>query len=277
MTKVTINDEILVQFMDVKCIRVNGETFLKTEWEDNFGELDFSIDLIKNNLPDNLKNAEFYSIFWDKNSPNDSGFNVLIDGYFKFDLTEENYNKYIKPYVDIWQQVKDKIDQEQAAAEEEYQKFTNRQIRAYSAINSNYADALKTSYVNTSLGYAADISAESTATLLGTKLNFDNGTINSTTFVDYHDINRNVNAEQLNSIISEINLTQTHLRNQKQDFIQQVKNTYDNDSLNAVLVQCKFTTLDFNSDVEVASGNDRIPQYTEIEIEQKDLIALVNK
>lgn len=268
-----------VQFKDNKCVDINYMRYSFNDENSLYQDLlnNLSIDTIKNNLPDNIKNSEIYGITWFLNDNGQTGFNTVNDGFYLFEPTEENYNKYCKPYADIWQEIKDKIEQEQAAAEEEYQKFTNRQIRAYSAINSNYADALKTSYVNTSLGYAADISAESTATLLGTKLNFDNGTINSTTFVDYHDIDRNINAEQLNSIISEINLTQTHLRNQKQDFIQQVKDTHDNDSLNAVLAQCKFTTLDFNSDVEVASGNDRVPQYTEIEIEQKDLIALVNR
>ena len=258
-------ETVYIQFIDNKCIAVNNEYFYKSQYQNDFGELDFTIDLIKNNLSDNLKNAEFYSIFWDKNSPNDSGFNVLVDGYFQFDLTEENYNRYVKPYVDIWQQVKDKKDQEQQQAQEEYAKFSSRQLRAYDLVNENYQSALENAPVTTSLGYDADISTDSIASLLGTKVNFENNTYTNTVFVDYYNIDRNVNEQQLNTIISEINLTQNHLRNQKQDYIAQIKNTYDNDSLNAILPTLKFTTLDFTQDVDPAN-EDNVKQYKEVEI-----------
>ena len=190
---------------------------------------------------------------------------------------EENYNKYIKPFTDQWEAEKDRIEQEQQAAAEEYAKFSSRQIRAYDLVNRSYNDILNNGYVTTSLGYDADISTASTASLLGTKFNLDNDTYDSANFVDYHDLNRQIDSVKCNTIISEINQTQNHLRDQKQDFIAQIKNTTDNESLNTLLPTLKFTTLDFTQDTSTTGDEDMPKQYKEIPINQLDLLSLIDR
>lgn len=191
---------------------------------------------------------------------------------------EENYNKYIKPFVDQWQAEKDRIEQEQQQAQEEYAKFSSRQLRAYDLVKTNYQSALDNAPVVTSLGFNADISTESTATLLGSKLNLDNGTYDSVNFVDYYDIDREIDSAQINIILSEINQAQNHLRNQKQDYIAQIKNTYDNESLNALLPSLKFTTLDFTQDTS-SQGAEQLKQYKEREItvKQYDILNTIDQ
>ena len=175
------------------------------------------------------------------------------------------WEEVIKPFTDQWQDEKDRIEQEEQEAQENYQKFSSRQLRAYDLVKTNYQSALDNAPVITSLGYSADISTDSVATLMGTKLNFENNTYDTVNFVDYYDIDREIDSVKLDIIISEINLTQNHLRNQKRDYIAQIKNTYDNDSLNAILPTLKFTTLDFTQDVDPAN-EDNVKQYKEVEI-----------
>ena len=254
-----------------KGIVVDGEAFIKTQLQNDFDGLDFSADLVQDKIDElnldegNIGDGELGTIEWNKNEPTLTRINFATGYSYMYEATEENYNKYIKPYVDIWQQVKDKKDQEQQQAQENYQKFSSRQLRAYDLVKTNYQSALDNAPVITSLGYSADISTNSVATLMGTKLNFENNTYDTVNFVDYHDIDREIDSVKLDIIISEINLTQNHLRNQKRDYIAQIKNTYDNDSLNAILPTLKFTTLDFTQDVDPAN-EDNVKQYKEVEI-----------
>ena len=239
--------------------------------QNDFDGLDFSADLVQDKIDElnldegNIGDGELGTIEWNKNEPTLTRINFATGYSYMYEATEENYNKYIKPYVDIWQQVKDKKDQEQQQAQENYQKFSSRQLRAYDLVKTNYQSALDNAPVITSLGYSADISTDSVATLMGTKLNFENNTYDTVNFVDYYDIDREIDSVKLDIIISEINLTQNHLRNQKRDYIAQIKNTYDNDSLNAILPTLKFTTLDFTQDVDPAN-EDNVKQYKEVEI-----------
>ena len=266
-----------------KAIIVDDEIFYKTQYQDDFGELDFSDDLVQDKINElnldegNIGNGELSTIEWNKSESNLTRI-CFVTGYtYMFDLTEDNYNKYIKPYADIWQQVKDRKDQEQQQAQENYQKFNSRQLRAYDLVKTNYQSALDNAPVITSLGYSADISIDSVATLMGTKLNFENNTYDTVNFVDYYDIDREIDSAKLDIIISEINLTQNHLRNQKQGFIAQIKNTYDNDSLNAILPTLKFTTLDFTQDIDPAN-EDNVKQYKEVEItiKQYDMLNTID-
>ena len=266
-----------------KGIVVDGEAFIKTQLQNDFDGLDFSADLVQDKIDElnldegNIGDGELGTIEWNKNEPTLTRINFATGYSYMYEATEENYNKYIKPYVDIWQQVKDKKDQEQQQAQENYQKFSSRQLRAYDLVKTNYQSALDNAPVITSLGYSADISTDSVATLMGTKLNFENNTYDTVNFVDYYDIDREIDSVKLDIIISEINLTQNHLRNQKQDYIAQIKNTYDNDSLNAILPTLKFTTLDFTQDVDPAN-EDNVKQYKEVEItiKQYDMLNTID-
>ena len=200
------------------------------------------------------------------------------EDYHEIPLTDEDWETCVKPFTDQWQTEKDRIEQEEQEAQENYQKFSSRQLRAYDLVKTNYQSALDNAPVVTSLGFDADISTESTATLLGSKLNLDNGTYDSVNFVDYYDIDREIDSTQINIILSQINQAQNHLRNQKQDYIAQIKNTYDNESLNALLPSLKFTTLDFTQDIS-SQSEEQLKQYREIEItvKQYDILNTIDQ
>lgn len=264
---VSINDDIFI-IPSENSIAVNNETL----W--------FEFTKPKKILDINIKNIS--QIWW--KSSNESKI-VWYEGELyaslmhEIPLTEDEntFNEIVKPFADQWQDEKDRIEQEQQQAQEEYAKFSSRQLRAYDLIKTNYQSALDNAPVITSLGYSADISTNSVATLMGTKLNFENNTYDTVNFVDYYDIDREIDSVKLDIIISEINLTQNHLRNQKQDFIAQIKNTYDNDSLNVILPTLKFTTLDFTQDVDPAN-EDNVKQYKEVEItiKQYDMLNTID-
>ena len=264
---VTINDSVFI-IPSENSVNVNGETL----WFDM-------------NKPEKIKNIStelIEGIYWKQGGESKIcyyGDKLYGEDYHELPLTvdESTWEEVIKPFTDQWQAEKDRIEQEQQAAAEEYAKFSSRQIRAYDLVNRSYNDILNNGYVTTSLGYDADISTASTASLLGTKLNLDNDTYDSANFVDYHDLNRQIDSVKCNTIISEINQAQNHLRDQKQDFISQIKNITDNESLNTLLPTLKFTTLDFTQDTSTTGDEDMPKQYKEIPINQLDLLSLIDR
>lgn len=263
----TINDSVYV---------VPSENMIHV----NDTPLNFSL-----NNPDAIKNIPInlvLQIYWKWGGENKIAYyedKLYGEKYREMLLTDADWQEVVKPYADQWQAEKDRIEQEQQAAAEEYAKFSSRQIRAYTLINDNYKSALENAGVATSLGYDADISADSSATLLATKMNLDNGVYDTVNFVDYHDLNREIDGAKCETLISEINQTQNHLRDQKQDFMAQVKNCSSNEQLDALLPTLKFTTLDFTQDTATASEETMPKQYKEVEItyKQLDMLTMIDK
>lgn len=228
----------------IKSIAVNGEYFFKGKNQDDFGELDFDVNLIKNNIPENIKNDEITSLNWDKSKPSETYINTVETGVVRFELTEENYNKYIKPYVDIWQQIKDKIEQEQEEQEKEYNKFENRQKRALTQLNQGFEDVKNRAHIFSSLGFESDADSTANENITGLLLTIGDSTIQ---FCDYYNEFHTLNKSQLTTLQNEIIRNAQNLYAQKWQFRTAIENATDNSSLDEAVSQINFTYMDFST------------------------------
>ena len=234
-------------YLDGQSMLVDGE-YLYTEG--------VSLDLIANKLPSNVNFDDVKTLGWTSNMGlPQKGFISLADGSL-FVFGEDKYNDYIQPYVDIWQAKQDEQQQEQEKAKVEWNKFENRQARAIEVIRADYARAQSDGFMRSSLGFDADISPSSTATLLGTQTNLvatqstKSTETPTTAFFDFNGYRHDLDADQVQVLICEINYAQNHLRVQKHRFKTAVTATTDNESLNTCLATCLFTALDFSRAAE---------------------------
>lgn len=204
--------------------------------------------VIEKNIPSNINPSQIDSIGWNKLVPNECCFYMTTGEGYHF--TEDKYNDYIQPYVDLWQAEKDRLEQEQAEAEQEYAKFENRKERALDSIVNDYHGALEVGFVRTSMGFDADISPDSVATLSATNLALTRNLIEEeppkTVFRDFYGLKRELDKVQVELLICQINAAQNHIRELKYTFKDKIKNTIDNESLNAALDTCAYSTLDFS-------------------------------
>lgn len=235
-----------VQFKDNKCVDINYMRYSFNDEKSLYQDLlnNLSIDTIKNNLPDNIKNSEIYGITWFLNDNRQTGFNTVNDGFYLFEPTEENYNKYCKPYADIWQEIKDKIEQEQEEAEKEYNKFENRQKRALTQLNQDFEDIKERAYIKSSLGFTSDADSTANENITGLLLTIGDNTIQ---FCDYYNEFHTLNKSQLTTLQNEIIQNAQNLYTQKWQYRTAIENATDNSSLDEAVSQINFTYMDFSN------------------------------
>lgn len=206
-------------------------------------------DLIIDKLPSEIDPINIDNISWKKDVPNECCFYMTTGEGHHF--TEDKYNDYIQPYVDLWQTEKDRLEQEQIQAQQEYSKFENRKERALDSIVNDYHTALEKGFVRTSLGFDADISPDSVATLSATNLSLNRNILAEeppkTVFRDFYGLKRELDKVQVELLICQINIAQNHIRELKYEFKSKVKETFDNESLNTALDACVYSTLDFSN------------------------------
>ena len=254
-----MKNEVNIYF-DVQAIQVDGR-YLPIQG--------VSLTLIIDTLPSDVDFSGVKNMGWSSNMglPK-KGYIALSNGSpFMFD--EDKYADYIQPYVDLWQAEIDRLEQEQQAAKEEYAKFENRKERALDTIQSDYEAVLSRGFVRTSLGFDADIKPDSTATLLGTQTGLvyasralDVGSeAPRTVFRDFYGLKRELDAVQVERLICEINGAQNYIRELKYKFKDQIKGTFDNDSLNAVIKDLAYSTLDYSNLDE--QGNPAVLPFVE--------------
>lgn len=168
----------------------------------------------------------------------------------EIEKTEENYQKYCQPLIDLWQAEKDRIEAEQEAAKQELLKFENRKERALDSLVNDYHGALESGFVRTSMGFDADISPDSVATLSATNIALNRNILAEespkTVFRDFYGLKRELDKVQVELLICQINAAQNHIRELKYTFKTKVKESHDNESLNAALNTCVYSTLDFS-------------------------------
>lgn len=157
--------------------------------------------------------------------------------------TPENFAKWVQPFIDLWQAEKDRLEQELL-------KFENRKERALETLVNDYHSALESGFVRTSMGFDADISPDSVATLSATNLALNRNILAEeppkTVFRDFYGLKRELDKVQVELLICQINAAQNHIRELKYTFKDKIKNTIDNESLNAALDTCVYSTLDFS-------------------------------
>ena len=229
--------EVIISF-NVQRISVDKESF----------ELSLSKDLLKA-VPTDVALDDVEEIWW-----NVSGTSCfMLAGGTPVFFAEDKYEDYVKPFADIWQAEKDKRTQEQLVLEQNYAKYENRKARAIKIIRADYDNAAEYGFVRTSLGFDADISPKSSATLAGTQasLAYAVTTLSNgepkTDFLDFNSIEHELDVTQVGRLIYEINYAQNYIRGLKHTFKTKINDeTADNESLNAVLETCIYNTLDFS-------------------------------
>ena len=202
-----------------------------------------TIDLVKDVLPDNVKNEKINYIVWDIDQPLQTAFNLADGGAILFEANEENYNKWVKPYVDLWQAEKDRIEQEQQQQQEEYNKFENRQARALTQLNDDFETAKERAHIVSSLGFTADANQTANENITGLLVTI--GDTEKVQFCDYHNIFRELTKADLQVLQTEIIANAQNLYQQKWVYRTQIENCTNNEGLDAVLEAINFTYMDF--------------------------------
>lgn len=210
-----------------------------------------SLSLIINKLPSDVDFNGVKVMAWSDNTGLPQKGYISLSNGTPFLFGEDKYNDYIQPYVDLWQAEKDRLEQEQIEAEQEYAKFENRKERALDSLVDDYHDALAKGFVRTSMGFDADISPNSVATLSATNITLSRNILSEeapkTVFRDFYGLKRELNQVQVELLICQINAAQNHIRELKYTFKTKVKESHDNESLNAALDTCVYSTLDFSN------------------------------
>lgn len=249
-------------------MNINDVNLVATKTSISFNNLSFTI---KFNPPEAFpQNGNNWSFMW---SPNYQVAYLDIFGEstqsIEIEKTEENYQKYCQPLIDLWQVEYDRVQVEQEAAKQELLKYENRKERALNEIQKDYEAVLERGFVRTSLGFDADISPDSSATLLGTQTSLvytmrtlAESETPKTVFRDFYGLKRELDAVQVERLICEINGAQNHIRELKYAFKGAVKETFDNDSLNACIENCVYSTLDYSNLDE--SSNPAILPFVEV-------------
>lgn len=215
---------------------------------DNWYHFDsFSIDIIENVLPENAQgdeNGSINYIVWYLNDPLQTCFSFTNGATILFDNTEENYNKYIKPYADMWQEKYDAEQEEQEQIQQEYNKFENRQARALVQLNQDFETAAQRAHVKSSLGFEVDANSTANGNVNGLLVTIGTGTVD---FCDYYNQFHELNKAQLETLQSEIIQNGQSLYAQKWQYRTAIENCTDNEGLDAIVATIEFTYMDFST------------------------------
>lgn len=210
-------------YMSSKSVAVNDETLY----------FDFTV-------PDIYPEDFFYIIWW----PNDNVFawfqaDELGNNQVKHELepTEENYNIYVKPFVDQWQTEKDRL-----AAEEVY--LPHRKTVALQTLNEEFEQAKERSHIKSSLGFTADANSTANENVNGLLITIGDGTVQ---FCDYYNGFHELNKAQLETLQSEIIQNGQNLYAQKWQYRTAIEDCVDNEGLDAVVATIEFTYMDFST------------------------------
>lgn len=238
-----MKNKVMVWFDGYKSVEVDGK---------DLPIANLSISTIQDKLPSDLEPNKILGIDWNMSVDNKICFG-LNDGSPRI-FEADRYDDFIQPYVNLWQAEKDRLEQEQIEAEQEYAKFENRKERALNTIQADYEAVLERGFVRTSLGFDADISPDSSATLMGTQINLvytmrtmSEGEPPKTVFRDFYGLKRELDVVQVERLICEINGAQNYIRELKYQFKGAVKETFDNASLNTCIETCVYSTLDYSN------------------------------
>lgn len=162
------------------------------------------------------------------------GRGVLVD--------ETEYENYVKPYVDLWQAEKDRLEKEEQEAQAEYNKFENRQARALTTLNTEFEQAKTDAHLTSSLGFEIDANQTANENITGLLVTIGNGT---TQFCDYNNVFHEVNKADLETMQTEIIQNAQYLYQQKWSYRTQIEECTDGDALDEILAQIEFKYKDF--------------------------------
>lgn len=233
-----------------------------------FGFDSLSIDTIKDVLPENAKDKTVDYITWYLNKPSQTSFILSTGGVILFENNEENYNKFVKPYVDMWQVKQDDEDQEKEEAEAERNKFENRQARALTQLNADFETVKDRAHIKSSLGFTVDANQTANENVNGLLVTISDG--ETVQFCDYYNQFHELTKSDLETLQTEIIQNAQNLYQQKWVYRTQIENCTDNEGLDAVVACIEFNYMDFTppaeeptSDGEQAAETDQSAEQTE--------------
>ena len=205
----------------------------------NNEQLNFNFS-IPEGLPSNVSRI-IYQTYEDKifyELDGDSSSSLWVD------KTEEHWNKWIQPFIALWQDEKDRIEQAEAEAGAEKNKFENRQARALEQLNQDFQVAADRAHVVSSLGFTADANSTANENVNGLLVTIGDGTVQ---FCDYYNEFHALNKAQLETLQSEIIQNGQNLYAQKWQYRTAIENCTDNEGLDAIVATIEFTYMDFST------------------------------
>ena len=253
-----MKNEVYVGFLE-RVINVDKEVLLIS---------DLTIDLIKDVLPENVEASKLASMSWNVNEAYQLRFIHSDGGVVRIENNDENYNKYVQPYVDIWQSEKDKQDQEQEEAEAERNKFENRQARALTQLNADFETVKERAHIKSSLGFTVDANQTANENVNGLLVTISEG--ETVQFCDYYNQFHELTKADLETLQTEIIQNAQNLYQQKWVYRTQIENCTDNEGLDAVTATIEFTYMDFTAQAEEPTGDGEQAAETDQTTEQTE-------
>lgn len=229
--------------IESKCIAVNDEEYIVK-------------DLV---IPDNLS-SELFQILW---FPGNVVCYFGAEGRTNLEVTQENWNKWVQPFVDQWEIAKAEHDQEI----EQANSFPVRQAKALVQLNADFETVEKRAHLKSSLGFTADANRTAKDNVQGLIEEIGEGTVQ---FCDYYNQFHELNKSQLETLKSEINQNGQALYAQKWQYRTAIEGCTDNEGLDAVVAGIKFNYMDFTPPAEEPTGDGEQAAETEQSAEQTE-------
>lgn len=199
--------------------------------------------------------ANYRALMWNKNhSSSPDGITIFLNdgGKIELEATEENFNTYFKYYVDLWQAEKDRLEQEQADAEYEANRFENRQAKSLVQLNEDFETVKERAHIKSSLGFEVDANQTANENVTGLLVTIGDG--ETVQFCDYYNQFHELNKVQLQTLQTEIIQNAQNLYAQKWQYRTAIENCTDNDQLDAAVEAINFTYMDFTPPTDEPDG-----------------------
>lgn len=185
----------------------------------------FTRDLLKN-IPSDANVNDIEEIWWKVD-----GQNRLMGASMSIPFGEEHYDDYVKPYVDIWQTEKNKLEKERQEAEAEYNRLPNVKARKLDELNAAHETAEADAHVLSSLGFEIDANDRANRDVEGILKTIGDGT---TLFCDYNNEFHELNKAQVETLQVEIIQNAQALYAQKWQYRTQVEAAESVEELGAI-------------------------------------------
>lgn len=147
---------------------------------------------------------------------------------------ESKYNDWVKPFVDLYQSEKDRLEQERQEDEAEYNSFPNVKARKLAELNRAHEAAEAGAHVVSSLGFTADANDRANRDIEGILKTIGDDTV---MFCDYENNFHELNRAQCETLQIEIIQNAQAIYAQKWAYRAQVEGAESVEELNAI----KFT------------------------------------
>ena len=214
--------EIISVYTQDKTINVNNESL----------HLEF-------NIPEIFPKNFFYLLWWEHENYfayftiNNGDVNDQTE--HKLSGSEEDYNTYVKPFVDQWQAEKDRIE-----AEQKY--FPNHQAKAFEQLNEEFEQAKERAHVKSSLGFTVDANQTANENVNGLLVTIGDGTV---FFCDYNNEFHELNRAQLETLQKEIIQNAQNLYTQKWQYRTSIEECTEIEELTEIVDNIDFWYMEF--------------------------------